>query len=86
MANKNLFENDNYSVMIIADAIGEDGQYGVTGYGVVNRKTGVVEMTTTILPSAISNADYYNTYLKALLNPPIPVAVTEDTTELRVVN
>jgi hypothetical protein len=55
----NIYENDKYSVVLTDDAIGEDGQYGRTGYAVVNKETGVIEHTTTVLPQALFQADAF---------------------------
>jgi len=55
----NIYANESYKVVIIDDALGEDGQYGRMGYAVVNIETGVVEHTTTALPQALFQADAF---------------------------
>lgn len=55
----NIYENDNYTVVVIDDAIGEDGKYGRAGYAVVNKETGIKEHTTTVLPQALFQADAF---------------------------
>ena len=55
----NIYENDNYKVVVTTDALGEDGKYGRTGYAVVNIETGITEHTTTVLPQALFQADAF---------------------------
>ena len=54
-----LYENDKYKVIVIDDALGEDGKYGAPGYAVVNLETNIYEHTTTVLPQALFQADAF---------------------------
>lgn len=68
-----LYSNKNYQVetSVGRSIIGEDGKYTTTheGYCVVNKDTGVVEHSSTILPGVIFQCDHFNDSLESLLNP-----------------
>ena len=55
----NIYENNSYAVIVVEDALGEDGRYGRRGYGVVNKETAIIEHTTTVLPQALFQADAF---------------------------
>lgn len=75
-----LFETDKYAVEVTDAALGEDGKYGVAGYKIINKDTGIVEHTTMMLPAAIFQAQHFSDTLKSLLETP------EKATELSLVN
>ena len=54
-----IYKNEKYRVVIIDDALGEDGKYGAMGYAVVNIETNIREHTTTVLPQALFQADAF---------------------------
>ena len=64
-----IYENDKYFVQKATDALGEDGNYGREGYAVVNKVTGVVEHTTTVLPQALFQADAFMGALTSMDDP-----------------
>ena len=66
----NLYENEKYAVTLTDDALGEDGNYGRRGYAVVNKKTAVVEHSTTVLPQAIGAAEAFVRQLEFLMAVP----------------
>jgi len=63
-----------YEIVLSGKSIGEDGRYihgkgaSVVGYAVVNKENGITEFTTTVLPTAIFQADYMEKALKSLLS------------------
>ena len=71
---KVLFDTDKYEVRESdgVSIVGEDGKYTTThkGYVVVNKETGVIEHSTTMLPGAIFQAQHFNDTLTSLLSPP----------------
>ena len=74
MTAKVLYETEKY---VVEEAngrsiVGEDGKYTTShgGYVVVNRETGVVEHSTTMLPGAIFQCMHFNDSLISLLSPP----------------
>ena len=88
MLNKINEKLEYYSVELVSKAIGEDNRYlvgkgeEVVGYGVVNKDNGMVEYTTTILPTALFQADYMDKALKSLMTdepaPEIEAEVASD--------
>jgi len=80
---KNLFETEKYYVRekLSTEAIvGEDGKYTTNqlGYVVVNKDTGVIEHSTTMLPGAIFQCQHFNDTLISLLTPPSEDDATMD--------
>ena len=61
------YSTEAYEIVLSDDALGEDGNYGRSGYGIRNRETGVVEYTSTFLPSAIFQARNAEAMLAQLL-------------------
>ena len=55
----NIYENDNYTVVLHDNVLGEDGKYGAHGYAVINKETAVIEHTTMVLPQALFQADAF---------------------------
>jgi len=55
----NIYENDNYTVVLHDNVLGEDGKYGSHGYAVINKETEVIEHTTMVLPQALFQADAF---------------------------
>lgn len=65
-------ELDFYEVMMVDKALGEDGNYveaSPAGYGLINKVTGVIEHTSTILPGVLWQATHFESTLKSLLEP-----------------
>lgn len=63
-----------YEVIPCDKVLREDGNYfggkgEDVGYAVRNKETGIIEHTTTVLPSAIFQADYFDKALTSLFNP-----------------
>ena len=54
-----IYQNEKYEVILIDDALGEDGKYGRRGYAVINKETQVREHTTMVLPQALFQADAF---------------------------
>jgi hypothetical protein len=54
-----IYENAHYAVYTTDNALGEDGNYGMAGYAVVNKETQVIEHTTMVLPQALFQADAF---------------------------
>ena len=54
-----IYENDKYKVELTERALGEDGNYGVLGYAVINKENNVIEHTTMVLPQALFQADAF---------------------------
>lgn len=69
-ANSNvMYDTEKYEVVRIGDALDEDGKTRREGYGVRNKDTGIVEHSTTMLPGAIFQCQYFNDSLVNLLKP-----------------
>lgn len=71
----NLFETERYIVRKRDNSesiVGEDGKYTMShqGYVVVNKETGQIEHTTTMLPGAIFQCQHFNDTLAGLLADP----------------
>ena len=69
----NLYENERYEVVCSIGTdlliLGEDGKYSDRpGYAVINKETGVVEHTTTVLPQALFQADAFLGALGSLVS------------------
>lgn len=64
---KTMYETPNYKVVVHADCLGEDGEYGKEGYAVINKDNGVVEHTTMMLPGAIFQCQHFSDTLTGLL-------------------
>jgi len=68
----NIYENEKYEVVVSmgdAPVLGEDGKYSDRGgYLVVNKETGVIEHTTTVLPQALFQADAFLGALGSLVS------------------
>lgn len=65
-------ELEYYVVQPVGRCVGDDGKYfegDPAGYGVVNKATGVVEHTSTILPGVLFQATHFDSTLKSLLAP-----------------
>lgn len=58
-----IYENENYVVIPVADALGEDGQSRENGYAVVNKTTQIAEYTGPALPPALYNAKSFDAAL-----------------------
>lgn len=73
MTAKTIYETMHYTVeeSDSRSIIGEDGKYTTShpGYVVINRQTGVIEHSTTMLPGAIFQCQHFNDSLESLLNP-----------------
>lgn len=71
--NPTLYETEKYTVEIASgrSIIGEDGKYTKThgGYVVINRETGIIEHSSTMLPGAIYQCQHFNDTLITLLAP-----------------
>jgi len=81
----NLFETDKYVVRKCDNSesiVGEDGKYTLQheGYVVVNKETGVIEHSTTMLPGAIFQCQHFSDTLTGLLNPEMvpPTMIPDD--------
>ena len=58
-----------YEIVLTERALGEDGKYvdgESAGYGLLNKVTGVMEHTSTILPGVMWQATHFETTLKSL--------------------
>ena len=68
-----LYDMDKYQVELSdgRSIIGEDGKYTTThaGYVVINKETGQIEHTTTMLPGAIFQCQHFDNTLTSLLMP-----------------
>jgi hypothetical protein len=78
-----LYENDLYQVIVVGNAIGEDGEYGRAGYAVENKETTIIEHTTMVLPQAIFQCQHLAEMVKSLTEEPVPRV---DVAELPVLN
>ena len=68
-----IYENEKYEVVCTLGTdtliLGEDGKYSDRpGYAVINRETGVIEHTTTVLPQALFQADAFLGALGSLVS------------------
>ena len=68
-----IYENEKYEVVCNLGTdlliLGEDGKYSNRGgYAVINKETGVVEHTTTVLPQALFQADAFLGALGSLVS------------------
>lgn len=81
LLSKVIHDNKHYEVVIIPDALGDNGQYEREGYGIINKETGVIEITTTVLPQAIFSADGLSDSMTALQENPKQLSLVEMPTE-----
>ncbi len=82
-----LYDTKHYVVEDAAgrSIIGEDGAYTKShdGYCVINKESGNIEHSTTMLPGAIFQAQHFSDTLESLLNP-TPIEDTDALASLNV--
>jgi hypothetical protein len=64
-----------YKLVAVTEALDEDNSYS-PGFGIENKITGRVEMTTIVLPTAIWQLTHFENTLKSLLEPEDEMAMT----------
>lgn len=62
-----LFSNDRYYVDVTDEALQEDQTTYGAGYAMINRETGITEMTHMVLPFLIHQANQNAAFLDHLL-------------------
>ena len=68
-----VYNNENYCIIVMPDENNE-GKYNL-----INNKTGVVELKTSVLPEAIAAATEFDKFLRTAnnKNTPVPVLLSQ---------
>lgn len=74
-------EGKNYKIIICDNVIGEDGNYGPSGYALVNRKYNIIERTSMSLPDMIFLMQQYEEFLEVQQEDKPTLTLVTDTSE-----